>query len=369
MPETMTGYTAEDQAIADSIHRKLNPTEKVPAEKAPPPVTDRLNPPPQQFEPDQLGHTPETAEGDAPAEGETPPAVEGEAAPEWQPRLESAIAEAQAAGADLGTLPIKLKVTVKDDTGNDIEEEVDFNERKSGYMRHADYTRKTQQIAAERKAIPQKLSQAEEAITQTRNDFVQRLQYMQAALVQAVAPELGGVDFNRLSQENPTEYVRLNQRAQQVNATLGAIQKQIADANTQAARQSAAAKSKAAAESVEMLNRELPGGWNEGIYQKLTQGAVKHYGYTPEEFRTVIDARMMLMANDALAYRELKEGKPLAQQKVGKAPLAVRPGATATNAEKNRTELDRLRGKAQKSGSVDDAMALMQAKRGAQNRR
>ncbi len=70
------------------------------------------------------------------------------------------------------------------------------------------------------------------------------------------------------------------------------------------------------------------------------------------------------MANDALKYRELMSGKPSAQQKVEKAsPLAVKPGAGQTPQDKRQSQVEKARETARKSGSVDDALALMQAKR------
>jgi len=184
----------------------------------------------------------------------------------------------------------------------------------------------------------------------------------------AAAPELQGVDWNRLAVENPGEHVRLTQRANQLNATLANIQSEQKRVSEQQATQQKKAQQDAAISARETLNREIPGGWNDELYAKLQKGAVNHYGYTHEEFSNIVDARAILMANDALKYRELISGKPIAQQKVEKAPLAVKPGAAPTSSEKQRSQVEKARETARKSGSVEDALALMQAKRARQAR-
>ena len=355
MSEQTMGYSEEDKTILASIHKKLNrePVAPVPQKAAPLPTPatppnvplNLEDPNPQAAEP--------AATGDQPVEG--------------QP-AEGQIPEGDAQAIDAGALPPTIKVTIKDDDGKDVEQELPVDEVRSGYMRHADYTRKTQALAKERAALPQQIAESKRIATESQQQFVQQLQQFQQFVIQAAAPELQGVDWNRLAVENPGEHVRLTQRANQVNATLAQIQNQQKRIAAQAEAQHKQEKQQSAVQARETLNREIPGGWNDDLYVKITKGAVNHYGYTPEEFGTITDARTIIMANDALKYRELVSGKPIAQQKVEKAPLTVRPGAAPTQTEKARTQIEKARDVARKSGSVDDAVALMQAKRARQTR-
>jgi hypothetical protein len=101
----------------------------------------------------------------------------------------------------------------------------------------------------------------------------------------------------------------------------------------------------------------------------LQKGAVNHYGFVPEEIGNVVDARIIMAIHDGLKYRELQSGKPLTQQKVAQAPqLAVRPGAAPTGADKRQSAVEKAREAARKSGSVEDALTLMQTKRARQVR-
>lgn len=350
--EQVMGYGVEDQAIVDSIHKKLNRGQAVEQPKAPPPLP---TPPAAKPQPLDVGledsqPTDQALDAVAPAEGQP---AEGQTA-EGDAPVEAAPVE----------LPPTLKVTIKDDEGKDVEQELPVDEVRSGYMRHADYTRKTQALAKERAVIPQKIAEADRLVTDARAQFGQALQNLQAFVTHAAAPELQNVNWNQLSQENPTEYVRLKQRAEQVNATLAQIQNYQREVSKQAEAQQKKAMREAAQSARETLNREIPGGWNDDLYAKIQKAAVNHYGYTQEEFGMIVDARTIIMANDALKYRELVSGKPIAQQKVAQAsPLAVKPGAVPTATEKRQSAVDKARAQAQKSGSVEDALAVLQAKR------
>lgn len=348
--DAMMGHSAEDQAILDSLHKKLNPQEQQPQQ--PVKGTQPAQGPRTNHQPLDQDLTPQPEQAQEAIQEEAQQPAEGQ-------ELEAVEAE--------GEIPVEaaptIKVTIKDDDGKDQEVELPVDEVRSGYMRHADYTRKTQALAKERAAIPQKLAESERAVTEARTGFTQALQNLEAFVVYAAAPELGNVDWNRLAVENPGEHVRLTQRANQINATLTQIRNHQTELAKQAQEQHQKAMKQAALDAREALNREIPGGWNDDLYSKITKGAINHYGFTPEEFGTIVDARTILMANDALKYRELVSGKPIAQQKVAKAPLAVKPGAAPTPADKRQSLVEKARETARKSGSVEDALALMQAKR------
>ena len=355
MAEQQMGYSEEDKTILASIHKKLNREPLAAAPKPAAPLPTPATPPnvPLNLDEPQIAQPAEPAvTGDQPVEGQP---AEGQ-------QLEGD------APLDAAALPPTIRVTIKDEDGKDVEQDLPVDEVRSGYMRHADYTRKTQALAKERAVIPQKVAESERIATEARTQFTQALQNLQQFVVHAAAPELQQVNWNQLSQENPTEYVRLKQRAEQVNATLTQIQTYQRQVAATAEAQQKKAQREQALAAKETLNREIPGGWNDDLYVKIQKGAVNNYGYTPEEFGMIVDARTIIMANDAIKYRELISGKPIAQQKVAQAPLAVRPGAAPTQTEKNQTQVQKARDVARKSGSVDDAVALMQAKRARQTR-
>src|SRR5689334_2167984 len=91
-------------------------------------------------------------------------------------------------------------VTIKID-GKDVE--VKLSELKNGYQRQADYTRKTMEVAEQRKA-----AQAEnEKAQQERQTYAANLQRMQVQLEVALQ-EQQQTDWQKLIEENPQEYLR-----------------------------------------------------------------------------------------------------------------------------------------------------------------
>lgn len=94
------------------------------------------------------------------------------------------------------------------------------------------------------------------------------------------------------------------------------------------------------------------------FYTKVVEGA-KEFGFTPDEVNQVYDHRLLVMMKDAMAYRALQKGKPVAQQKAKQAAPVQAPGRRVTPNEAQSREqagrMDQLR----KSGSQDLAASIL----------
>lgn len=77
--------------------------------------------------------------------------------------MEQAAALQNEMGANQDGTPRTFSVKIGiDANGNDIIQEVDENELVNGYLRQSDYTKKTQELAEERKMLDQRASQAQD---------------------------------------------------------------------------------------------------------------------------------------------------------------------------------------------------------------
>lgn len=87
------------------------------------------------------------------------------------------------------------------------------------------------------------------------------------------------------------------------------------------------------------------------------QDAGKKFGFTPQELSNITDARTMIALDAAAKWMELQSGKDIVRQKSKKARKPVKAGAkkTASKTDAVRKQRDKLR----RSGSIDDAMALI----------
>ena len=90
---------------------------------------------------------------------------------------------------------------------------------------------------------------------------------------------------------------------------------------------------------------------------KVVRAATEVYGYTPDEIANIQSHRDFLVLRDAMLYREMMSKGDVVKAKAKKARPAIKPGA-----KKVRTNNDVVRKKRtqlKKSGSLNDALALM----------
>lgn len=93
--------------------------------------------------------------------------------------------------------------------------------------------------------------------------------------------------------------------------------------------------------------------------QLMTVGS-NVYGYDPSEISQVMDHRAIRVLHDAMRYQELMEGKKAAEQKadpVNRRKRPVKSGAKKANS--NKTLRKKQRQTLSKTGSIEDAIALL----------
>lgn len=116
----------------------------------------------------------------------------------------------------------KFKVTVKGEDGADLETEVDEKELIAGYQRHADYSRKTAELAR-REEQATEIVRAK--VTEAQTHYVQ-----QAQMAQALVARLAGLrspeEMLELSRQDPAAYVAEQARQQQVHSMIAGLQNQ-----------------------------------------------------------------------------------------------------------------------------------------------
>ena len=287
-----------------------------------------------------------------------PETEESEAQPNQQVEGEDAPSEAKVAEIPLDQLEaIQLEVEVSGEDGKVVEKPT-IKELKLGYMRQKDYQTKTAEVARQRNDVGEKIRQG---IESERQSYAQTLQQLQSVLIETVAPELKTVNWNDLAANNPAEYVRMRNRAEQIQTALSGISAKHQEATQKQQADQSQALQKAAQNARETLEREIP-GWNDGLYQSLMKVG-NEYGFKPEEVGSWVDPRSIKVLHDAYQFRQLKANKPLPQNKVVHVPKVIKPGTASTTSVKQRaveTSMKRL----QTSGRLDDAAAVIRARLG-----
>lgn len=276
-----------------------------------------------------------------------PQPVEETAEVEEEKKPEAQEPEAEAQETEQESEPM---VTVKID-GKEVE--IPLKEALNGYQRQADYTKKTQEVATERKEV-----EAErERIQAERNHYAQNLSRMQAQLESGLQ-EQQQIDWQRLIDENPQEYLKQTHLAQSRQAQL---QQVYAEQQKLAAITQAEAQQRHVSflqQQQEELLAKLP-DWKDEAKAKAEKTALREYllsqGYKEQDVAAVADHKAVLMARKAMLYDQMISKANAAAKKVASVPRIERPG-TGVNPgiDKRGAAYQRLG----KSGSIDDAAAV-----------
>ena len=293
------------QAVEPSIDQRVDAA-----------IEHELNPQPEPTE-QPVVEAAEEVEGEAPAEpveaAEEAPAEEDEAPPSWDEVKE-----------------VKIKVPIKNgDTQEEIETTLD--ELRLGYMRTADYLRKTQDVAAQKREVQNQFGQALQA---EQAKYIQQLQAQDQFLQQLAAPELANVDWNRLSMEDPAQFIALSHRANQMQQARQQIAQQIQDAEAQRNYAHQQQLAQAIPQAQERLKAKIP-NWSPELQATLRDTGMKDYGFSAEEIGSVLDPRQVEVLHDAMQWRQLQKQKPITEKKVVSLPKVLKPGAKP-NAQVNK---------------------------------
>lgn len=223
-----------------------------------------------------------------------------------------------------------------------------LREYQQGYLRQQDYTRKTQEVARQRAEVQE---QARQAKVEATKEYAQKLDVIQAALVKVAAPELGTVDWDKLANEDPAEFVRLSNRATKLNQVLSAIETEKSAAAKRAEEEEQKKHTETWQRSLEVLQRDIP-EWGTPLVEKLVTTGKNVYGVDPAQWR---DAGMIKMLHDAMRYRDGQAKAPVTAKKIALAPKVLKPGAKQP-VNPSRSVFDAVR----KTGKAEDALPFFE---------
>lgn len=225
-----------------------------------------------------------------------------------------------------------------------------------GQMRQSDYTKKTMELAEQRKATAAEAEQHRAERTQ----YKQNLQLLQAQAY-AGLQEQQKIDWDALKASDPVEFVNQVRIAQERQAAL---------ANSQAELQRVAQAEQAEAQETKRQNlareqqdllAKLP-EWKDEGKAKAEQAAIAKYlvdfGYSKEDVDAVADHRAVILARKAMLYDQMLSKASAAQKKVENLPKRVeRPSVSDASPQLDRRNAAYQR--LSRSGKVEDAASLL----------
>ena len=243
----------------------------------------------------------------------------------------------------------KIKVTVKGEDGADLEQEVDEKELIAGYQRHADYSRKTAELARREE---QATEVVRAKVSEAQTHFVQKAQ-MAEALVARLAGLRSPEEMLELSRLDPATYVAEQARQQQVHSMIAGLQNQWQQEQFRSQQGQQAAMQQSFSKCWGVLGQK---GIDKPKLQHIFDSVSKDYGIAQDRFATLNDPAVVLVMRDAVAYRELQKKTAEVKKKAEAAPRLPQKQSVPRNEAQDSKRLVRLRsGK----GSRDDLAAFI----------
>ena len=229
------------------------------------------------------------------------------------------------------------------------EVEVTLDELQKGYSRTQDYTRKTQQIAEVRKQTEAEL----QAVRAEREQYAQLLSALESQVQQVAQPN---IDWDRLYQEDPIEWVRQREvmrENQEKSAAIQSEQQRLAQLSQQ---EQAQFMQQRLQQEQEALLAAIP-DWKDAKKAQAEKALLVEFGqkigFTPDELKSVVDHRAVLMLRKAALYDQMMSKRGNIKPVTNNGPRPAKPGAAGRVS--NNTEAVRAQQRVAKTGRVDDA--------------
>lgn len=195
---------------------------------------------------------------------------------------------------------IETEETESDDeteeTEDDDSEEVDYEgkkyklpkELKEALLRQSDYTKKTQEVAEQRRAIESQRQNAEvaiQAVTQFQKEF------SDLTMVNNQLDKFGGLDWNAAINENPVDAMKLQMKYQELVQQKGELTSKINSIQQDVEQRRNAELQAAIQHANTVLSKEIP-GWGPDKYKEISKSATEILGISQKELDETIDPRI-----------------------------------------------------------------------------
>lgn len=229
---------------------------------------------------------------------------------------------------------------------------------KDKIMLQADYTRKTQEVAEQRKAVEQAQAQLQ---IQAQLQQQSLAEYAKLTAINDQLQQYNQIDWNALYDSDPAEFVRLKESRRDLIDQYNGLNNAIAQQQQQQIAKQQEITLQAIEEGKKILAREIP-NWNTDLAKSLNTFAVEKFGFTPEEVNSVIDPRVVKLLHKAYLYDKQVSNKPLTEKRVANLPKVSKPGSKNTQANVAASREQEARKALRKSGSIDAAQAVFLAR-------
>ena len=236
---------------------------------------------------------------------------------------------------------------------NGEEKDVTLDELVSGFQKGEDYTKKSQALAEQRKAVEAEAYAVNEAM-QMREQYARRL-----GQVQQLLQEDNGqfANLEELKENDPIQYaIRVAEQTEN-NKKLQLLQQEQNNLAQAQQHQVAQHRAKLVAHEASMLTEKVV-EFSDPKKAEQLKGEIRNFGksigFTDNELAQVYDHRHVMVMQKAMEYDKLQKANPGVTKKLAKAPKMAKKGNKVANVDVYTKQKKRLKS----SGSLDDATSV-----------
>jgi hypothetical protein len=287
---------------------------------------------------------PEQPEGQAEAQAE-------EVTEEYEAQAEESEDELSEEVQEEVQEPQRFRVKVDNE-----ELEVDLDELIKGYSRTSDYTKKTQSLAEQRKAVESERTKIDEA-AKLRDTYAQRLQVIEQMLTQPTE------DLTALKDNDPVGYaikvaenMEREKQLQAVRAERESVQARQVAENQERLKSHIAQEAERLRSAIPDYSDEVKGE----VIRKEIRDYAKSVGWSDQELSQVYDHRAVLTLYRAMQFDKLQKSKPAVQKRVAEAPKSLTPGVGSPRLDKDGEMVKKLTKQLKQTGRPRDAAKLFE---------
>lgn len=237
------------------------------------------------------------------------------------------------------------------------EKDVTLDELVKNYQLGADYTKKSQAVAEERKAVQAEYYAIQEA-KQLRDQYAQQLRIIEQEMMRE--PEVENLDY--LKETDPIGYAvkvaELSQKEKQL-AYIRAQQQQVSAKQEQERQQWMANLVRQESEKLATVLPDYVDPEKGESLRNSVRSYGKELGFSDEELASVVDSRHVITLYKAMQYDKLQKSKPGINKKLAEAPKVMKSGVSQSR-DTNNEQVKKLKAKARATGRVADAAALFE---------
>ena len=229
--------------------------------------------------------------------------------------------------------------------------DVDLEELKAGYQKDADYRRKTEELAIEKR----ELRAEEDRLKNQYSTKMEDLNSLVATLNAEINNDMNSKELDALWEEDPTEAAKVDRRIQKRKNTIQQAQQKLRD-HQQAQFQEILREEQ---KKLHLRHPEIADPIKGATVKSNIMNYLSSKGFSNEDVARIYDSRYFDVIMDGMNFQKTKSVKPNLVSKKVKPTKFVKSGTKSTKEELNsKSRLNQIK-TLKKSGSPKDATDLL----------